>query len=295
MKTLMIIIIIILLVVSGVSIHNYYQISKLSSQNESKKEITQEITEREIINEIYLSLTEKNIKASEAIFSSIKWFYTIVGGLIALIIGSFTFFGAKYWFPASLKNAFDTQIKEWIKKSEKIIDLENRIITACDDVNIALTWTYNLRGVQSYTEYFNSNKKYKEILKRAIRHTEYALQFADKTEKINKESPEPELQRLWGALRMNLAYYYAEGKINYDEALKYIEGARPIAERYSSLDLIDNYIFVVVTFGVQEPKIIENAHRLFRDWGQEINEKIFSNEIDKKVFKNYEQFFRKKD
>lgn len=281
----------------GISVLTFFSYSRISQLTLKISEIDKKIptvilkggiapaerTEEKKINEIYLALTEKNLKTSESILSSVKWTYTFTGMVITLVAVVLGFLGIKYAFP----NAVDKQIKEWIKSSEEINTIKKELKGTSKEANISLAWTYMDKGLEYY---YRKNKE----LDRVIELTERSLSFLKKA--FNFRPNNFDEIKLWGMIHGNLAYYYAEKKdvAKYKNALEYADEAYIIGKDYKVLDLIDNYIFTVVYYDVNDKRYVDKARELFETWGRILENEILTSEEDKEILNNYKKFFSEK-
>ena len=239
--------------------------TEVIDENEEQKEIT----ETEKLDAIYLSLTENNLKTIEALISSVRWTFMFALTVGAIVIALLVFLGFKYAFPIYISQKVDN----WMATSGIPKEL-NRIIAK----------SYEREGVDMWK---------KGNIDRAIELTKLSHTFLEKAFSLKPPTlKEEEIQ--WGFSHGNLAYYYAECKASSKSsvAFNFANIALEIGKRHGKLDLIEDFLFVVREYDVEDKEIFLNAKKIYDVYRKKFIEEKTLNESD---IQQYDTFFNSND
>ena len=280
---------IIIIAIPLILLWNHYRYSVLSSEIlEIKKRTminyprlyyqssTQMYDER--INEIYLSLTENNLKTTEALITSVRWSFAFVLTVISVVIAILGLLGFKYFFPTYI----NARIKEWIEGSEEIKTLKKDLGESYKQQQFLFSKTYVNDGLSQFK---------KGNVERAIEHTVKSLEFAKNSFRDQLQLPKSKDEELlWGYIHGNLGYYYA--RLNniekYTPALECAKIALAIGTKYNRMALIEDYLYIIKQYKVEKKGMIENAKLILESYKDQFQRNQI---IKEEEIRDYEQYF----
>lgn len=250
----------------------------ISTEIKSSPREKQEKTEDKRLAEIYLALSEKNLKASESLLSAINWTCTFSGMAITLLITVLGFVGWKYFLP----HIVEKEIKSWAEKSVEFNSIKQELKETSKEMNLALSQLYRNDGLKRWNE---------GIIDRSIELTVKSHHFFKKA--FPKEIPKTKDEEIqWGTICGNLAYYYAQEQnhAKYAQALDYSKIALDIGKRYHMLHLVEDFIYVVKKFDVKDKEARGEAIQMLKNYKDEfIKYKI----LGEQEIKEYEEYYKK--
>ncbi|MBA7532879.1 hypothetical protein ES705_25109 [subsurface metagenome] len=183
-------------------------------------------------------------------------------------------------FQEKIRQGADRLQEETRQATKEIEKLQDSMGGAYHEVNIALARIYLRDGLDRWIQ---------NNVDRAIELTEKALDFMKKEYPIKPPKTKNE-EIIWGFIRGNLAYYYAQSKnqAKYAEALNFSNEALDIGKKYNLLQLIEDYIYVVKEYRVEDGEYYKTAKQLIDIYSDDfINRRI----ITSKKLKEYEDYY----
>jgi uncharacterized membrane protein YqjE len=183
-------------------------------------------------------------------------------------------------FYEKIKQEAERLHEETRQAAKEIKKLQDDMSGAYHEVNIAMARIYLRDGLDRWLQ---------NNVDRAIELTEKALDFMKKEYPIEPpKNKNEEITRDF--IRGNLAYYYAQSKnqAKYAEALNFSNEALDIGKKYNLLQLIEDYIYVVKEYQVEDGEYYKTAKQLIDIYSDDfINRRI----ITSKKLKEYEDYY----